>query len=133
MNYTTNYHLPQWVESDRILMEDFNQAMADIDEGLSQTYTTERRPVELKTMVLTPSHTVGDALLTLDYAPVVVILSNLYSIVVIGNGKTDRLYSSSLNTSAYAMYFELEGNQIKLYSRGEDITSNQTISVVVFR
>ena len=28
MNYTTNYHLPQWVETDRIQMEHFNQAMA---------------------------------------------------------------------------------------------------------
>ena len=35
MNYTTNYHLPQWVETDRIMMEDFNQAMADIEEGMS--------------------------------------------------------------------------------------------------
>ena len=34
MNYTTNYHLPQWVESDRILMEDFNDAMAGIDQGI---------------------------------------------------------------------------------------------------
>ena len=31
MKYTTNYHLPQWVESDRILMEDFNQAMETLD------------------------------------------------------------------------------------------------------
>ena len=31
MDYTTNYHLPQWVESDRIMMEDFNEAMAAID------------------------------------------------------------------------------------------------------
>ena len=35
MNYTTNYHLPQWVESDRILMEDFNEAMSDIDGGIT--------------------------------------------------------------------------------------------------
>ena len=34
MEYTENYQLPQWVESDRILMEDFNQAMAAIDEGI---------------------------------------------------------------------------------------------------
>ena len=34
MNYTTNYHLPQWVESDRILMEDFNEAMENIDGGI---------------------------------------------------------------------------------------------------
>ena len=35
MNYTTNYHLPQWVESDRIMMEDFNDAMSGIDQGLA--------------------------------------------------------------------------------------------------
>ena len=34
MNYTNNYHLPQWVETDRILMEDFNDAMAGIEAGL---------------------------------------------------------------------------------------------------
>ena len=36
MDYTTNYHLPQWVESDRIMMEDFNEAMAAIDEGIKE-------------------------------------------------------------------------------------------------
>ena len=35
MNYTENYHLPQWVKDDRIMMEDFNDAMANIDFGLS--------------------------------------------------------------------------------------------------
>ena len=34
MEYTTNYHLPQWVETDRIQMEDFNAAMASIDAGM---------------------------------------------------------------------------------------------------
>ena len=40
MDYTTNYHLPQWVESDRILMEDFNQAMAGIDTGIKSAQDT---------------------------------------------------------------------------------------------
>ena len=35
MNYTSNYHLPQWVETDKIMMQDFNQAMADIDAGIA--------------------------------------------------------------------------------------------------
>ena len=39
MNYTTNYHLPQWVESDRILMEDFNQALEAIDTGVAAAKT----------------------------------------------------------------------------------------------
>ena len=36
MNYTTNYHLPQWVETDRIQMEDFNDAMAAMDRGMAE-------------------------------------------------------------------------------------------------
>lgn len=36
MNYTTNYHLPQWAKEDRIMMEDFNQMCADIDEGIAK-------------------------------------------------------------------------------------------------
>ena len=39
MEYTNNYHLPQWVESDRIMMGDFNEAMANIEEGMSNTAT----------------------------------------------------------------------------------------------
>ena len=36
MNYTENYQLPQWVESDRVLMEDFNTANSKIDAVLSE-------------------------------------------------------------------------------------------------
>ena len=35
MNYTQNYQLPQWVETDRILMEDFNDAFSALDTALS--------------------------------------------------------------------------------------------------
>ena len=40
MNYTNNYHLPQWVETDRIMMEDFNRAFSDIDEGIKTAQDT---------------------------------------------------------------------------------------------
>lgn len=36
MNYTANYRLPQWVEDDRILMEDFNQMCRNIESGLEK-------------------------------------------------------------------------------------------------
>ena len=35
MEYTTNYHLPQWVESDRIMMGDFNEAMSNLEGGIT--------------------------------------------------------------------------------------------------
>ena len=31
MNYTENYQLPQWEKSDRIMMEDFNDAFQKVD------------------------------------------------------------------------------------------------------
>ena len=34
MTYTTNYQLPQWVKSDRIMMDNFNDANAKIDTAL---------------------------------------------------------------------------------------------------
>lgn len=36
MNYTENYHLPQWEETDRIMRTDFNQMCADIDQGIRE-------------------------------------------------------------------------------------------------
>lgn len=36
MNYTKNYHLPQWEKADRIMMDDFNTAMAGIETGLTE-------------------------------------------------------------------------------------------------
>lgn len=37
MDYTTNHHLPQWIKSDRIMMDDFNQMCRDIEAGLNRT------------------------------------------------------------------------------------------------
>lgn len=35
MNYTANYHLPQWAEDDHILRADFNQMCANIDAAVA--------------------------------------------------------------------------------------------------
>ena len=42
MNYTENYHLPQWVETDRIMMRDFNQMCKDIESGLTENQNTAK-------------------------------------------------------------------------------------------
>ena len=39
MNYTPHYQLPQWVETDRIMMDDFNDMTQKIDSGLSNIDT----------------------------------------------------------------------------------------------
>lgn len=37
MEYTKNYHLPQWAEEDRVMRTDFNTMCADIESGLTKT------------------------------------------------------------------------------------------------
>ena len=83
MNYTTNYHLPQWVEEDRILMEDFNQMCADIDGGIAAAKTaadTAREAAEaLPYVVGTYQGNGGDSVtVTLGFQPGVVIVSGLW-------------------------------------------------------
>lgn len=41
MNYTPNYQLPQWVESDRVLMTDFNDAMGKVDTAIKGRWGKE--------------------------------------------------------------------------------------------
>ena len=36
MDYTTNYQLPIWAESDRILMEDFNDSYQKLEDALTE-------------------------------------------------------------------------------------------------
>ena len=36
MDYTANYQLPVWAETDRILMDDFNDLTETIDEALTE-------------------------------------------------------------------------------------------------
>ena len=47
MNYTEKYHLPQWVKEDRIMMEDFNVAMAGIEAGMSGNAQAAEKAAEL--------------------------------------------------------------------------------------
>ena len=48
MNYTENYQLPQWVESDRVLMDDFNDAMDKTDTALLELEMKKRECKLLK-------------------------------------------------------------------------------------
>ena len=115
MNYTTNYHLPQWVEEDRIMMTDFNEAMESIEEGLTTTQTSFS-PANLPWVL--GSAAVSENLLdtviyTFDFTPSVVIAwaSSYYL------GATDGSTTISLRGSASnggLVYLELSGPQLKL-------------------
>lgn len=63
MNYTKNYQLPQWEETDRVLMEDFNEANSQVDQIMAALHTaaeslTERAGIQrIKTLTIASSCT----------------------------------------------------------------------------
>ena len=76
MNYTENYHLPQWVETDRVQMEDFNEAMANIEEGLADAYRPSNKPYTVGSYVGDGNET---QTITLGFKPSFLIISRPYS------------------------------------------------------
>lgn len=134
MNYTTNYHLPQWVESDRILMEDFNDAMEAIDEGLSTKFSEDNRPYVSGNFSISMSTNVGTVPVTFDFEPHHVILSKGCALLI-RQGTTEMLYTDIANGPSVTEYltFALSGNQLKFNARGSGISGTITISYIAYR
>ena len=121
MNYTTNYHLPQWVESDRIMMEDFNEAMEAIDTGLGKSYTTDRRPAQVYQVVLNSSDEVGGTLYTFPEQPEFVLVVGNYGLVLLRSGDTGKTIEHYTYDSNYSVTYQLKGKDLILYAKGEKL------------
>ena len=121
MNYTTNYHLPQWVETDRIMMEDFNQAMAGIDQALGAGLTPEGTTCQYGTFSFTGSTAAGTALATFSFSPRFLILEFYERVYIIPQGSS---VSLDFGMSHYTVYLQLSGNVLRISQNDEDITVN---------
>ena len=142
MNYTTNYHLPQWVETDRIQMEDFNDAMADIDEGLTAGNTSdeqirailasgltpEGKVMESGRFTIQPSTAANTVMVTFDFAPQVVLVEIEAALVILEKNST-RMFS--VGGGRYNVIVELRGNQLILRGNS-DLTSNATVLYITW-
>ena len=132
MNYTTNYHLPQWVESDRIMMEDFNEAMEAIDTGLGKSYTTDRRPAQVYQIILNSTHSIGDTLYTFPEQPEFVLVVGSYGLVLLRNGDTGQTIEYYTYNSDYSVTYQLSGKKLILYDKAEKLTY-AVLKCIVFR
>ncbi len=119
MNYTTNYHLPQWVETDRIMMEDFNQAMAGIDQALDAGLTPEGTTCQYGTFSFTGSTAVGTALATFSFSPRFLILEFYERVYIVSQGSSVTL---DFGTRGYSASIQLSGDKLKLTQKDENIT-----------
>lgn len=61
MNYTKKYHLPQWKETDRVLMEDFNQMCTDIESGIESAKAEAKTSSQALSERITAAQNAADA------------------------------------------------------------------------
>ena len=134
MNYTENYHLPQWVESDRVQMEDFNAAMASIEEGLSKGFSPDNRPYVSGSFTVPSDATSGTVVLTLDFQPHHILLTR-GSTIAIHQGATVLLYTMPgvVSSGSHYVTLELSGKQIIFRARGSSATSSVLVNYVAYR
>ena len=96
MEYTKNYHLPQWVKEDRIMMEDFNAAMSSIESGIGRAQSSADEAAKLPYVVGTYTGTGANLEIKVGFRP---------SFLIIGGMKAASAPSDFLSTAAYNCFF----------------------------
>ena len=160
MNYTTNYHLPQWVETDRIMMEDFNQMCSDIDEGIktaqdtADTAESKADAAQSSANAVADAYTPGnqpyvvgsytgtgaDMTITLGFRPKFLILSGMESTITTNSTSTWDRYFGLCDGSILSLRVAFSDTGFTVYARGgsrqnfPDFTdSGRTYCYIAFR
>ena len=126
MNYTTNYHLPQWAETDRIMMEDFNDAMASIETGLSEGLRMDCVTIS------TAGKVSGDTIYTFPEPPRFVFMRGLYDSAILPAGGTTRMVDYLGYYSEYVVKFQLSGTNLIMTERDNSSSASELILVPVY-
>ena len=138
MNYTTNYHLPQWAETDRIMMEDFNQMCSDIDEGIktaqdtADTAESKADAAQSSANAVADAYTPGnqpyvvgsytgtgaDMTITLGFRPKFLILSGMESTITTNSTSTWDRYFGLCEESILSLRVAFLDTGFTVYARG---------------
>jgi len=126
MNYTSNHHLPQWIRSDRVRMDDFNAAMANIDAALTTAIAKADAAIakadaayspENRSFVIGSYHGDGDesVQVKLGFKPSLVIISGIQEC------------TSYEDTSDINRFFAITGDNKNVRNRVQITASGFTI------
>lgn len=105
MNYTENHALPQWEKTDRIQMEDFNNAMAVIDTSLPKIAIGSYSGNDLSPRTI-----------TLPFTPKAVIVTNQSGQMGDYKGNTLLYYGGFAVTDSNAAAVSIVENGFNVYS-----------------
>ena len=142
MNHTQNYALPSWESSDRILMEDFNDAFETIDtqmkahsdaiagkaaqstvNSLTQTVSGKANQSDLTALTQTVSSKASQS--DLNSLTQTVAQKGNCQIEIqtyVGSGLSDHTYPNSATFSAPpAVFYVAGGSTVGYWARGADI------------
>ena len=128
MNYTNNYHLPQWVETDRIMMEDFNQMCSDIDEGIKTAQDTADT-AESKADAAQSAATAAQTTASAAYCPT----NKPYAVGHYKSDGTERHITVGFHPSAVLFHGRYQaggngGDNYSLYTDGSDYSDKLTFT-----
>ena len=123
MNYTTNYHLPQWVESDRILMEDFNEAMESIEELFLLLLTPDKSPGQYGEFFIHSTSQEDEILATFSFQPRIILVDFFNTMHIIPKGNYSS-FTRTNNSNTYTVGLALRENTLELYSMDENIVAS---------
>ena len=130
MNYTENYHLPQWVETDRVQMEDFNEAMAKLDKCFGE----ENRPYQSGSLTVPYTAAQSSTLLTFDFEPHHILINCADTALILQGGAgtvhTVFMYSSD---SGHVAAFYLQKNKVTLGYFGAKVDYDIFLKYVAYR
>lgn len=132
MTATENYNLPQWEATDPVRREDFNQAMANIEEGLSAAYSSNREPIKYQGITIKSANAAGDILAEYAGVPKFVIAYGTYGSAFVGNGGLGNIMVSSTSVNSdYKITLKLSGAKLSLYYKGASV-GTQILDVAAF-
>lgn len=132
MTKTENYQLPQWEAADPVRREDFNRAMANIEEGLSAAYSSNREPIKYQRISIKSANVAGDILEEYDGVPKFVIVYGTYGSAFVSNGGLGNIMVSSTSVNSdYKITLKLSGAKLSLYYKGASF-GTQILDVAAF-
>ena len=116
MTYTKKFHLPQWVKSDYVRMEDFNDAMARIESGLTtvlkkaeDAIQAAATPPELPFAVGQYTGTGSPLYVDVGFTPSLVMVSGMWASITQGDySNFDHFFGVSANREPNKMIMRLQ-------------------------
>ena len=133
-NSSEHLGLHLWEPTDQVLRTEFNQNWQKIDTAVAAAFGPDNKPYVSGSFTVGSDAESGDVVLTLDFTPHHVLLTE-GSTIAIRQGGAEMLYTMPGTASSGSRYvtLQLSGKQVLFLARGSGISGSVTVSYVAYR